>query len=342
MLELTIYALVALCVSFMCSLLEASLLSVPPSYVGMLVAKGSAAGRRLEHMKHNLNLPLAAILTLNTVAHTAGAAGVGSASARLFGHWSVGLAGAVMTLLILVLSEIIPKTLGAVHARRLAGVTATTVAGMMIITWPVIVVLERLSRVVGRTSGLQPIERMELEAVLTSGHRSGRLTDEEYRIVRNVLALFRVKVSRVLTPRTVVFMLPAGMSVGKVRERHGDIPYARIPIHEGDPDEVSGYVTRTDILRTAADDKPETTLRELQRKILVVPSVASVRDAMVQMLDQNEHMQLAVDEYGGFEGVVTLEDAIETLLGVEITDETDVVADLQAYARRRGESDRGT
>jgi len=334
-LELLIYASLALGVSSLCSLVEASLLSVPGSFVTVLAAKGSTAGRRLRQMKENLSLPLAAILTLNTVAHTAGAAGVGMQSAKLFGHWSVGVAGGVMTLLILVFSEIIPKTLGAAHAKRLASVTAVAVHGMMLLTYPVIVVLERLSGALGRTRGFQPIERSELEVALALGRASKKLTDEEFHIARNALALHRVKVSQVLTPRPVVFKLQEDKTVGDVRAKHGDIPYARIPVYADDPDKPIGYVTRTDILRTAVDGKTDTPLRTLRREVHYVPETAILRDALARMLDRKEHMQLVVDEYGGFEGVVTLEDAMETLLGVEITDETDSITDLQAYARHR-------
>jgi len=331
---LLMYAFLALGVSFLCSLLEASLLSVPDSFVRMLAAKGSTAGRRLQQMKTNLSRPLGAILTLNTVAHTAGAAGVGSQSAKLFGHWGVGVAGGAMTLMILVLSEVVPKTLGAVHARRLAGVTAATVGGMMLLTYPIIVVLERFSSGLGEVSGFQPPERLELQVALATGHARGELTDEESRIARNALGLCRIKVSQILTPRPVVLALPEGRTVGDVLARNGEMPYARIPIYAKSLEDTAAYVTRTDILRTAVEGKPETPLRALRRKLHAVPEVAAIREALVQMLDHKEHMLLVVDEYGGFEGVVTLEDVIETLLGVEITDETDAITDLQAHARR--------
>ncbi len=333
MTALLLYGLLALGVSFLCSLLEAALLSVPMSYTEMLAAGGRAYGARLRDMKRNPDLPLSAILSLNTIAHTVGAAGVGSSAAKVWGSWAVGLASAMMTLLILVLSEIIPKTLGAVHARGLAHFTVIATRWMMLLTWPLTVAMEGVSRVVGRQRQRSAVERGEVLAALTMGHESGELSRDEHRIAANLLALHRIQLSQILTPRTVLFTLEEGLTVAEVLAEHEELPFSRIPVHGGEADRITGYVARAEVYHEHVQGRPETPLSKLRRDMTAVPELATVRDAMRQMLLHGEQMLLVVDEFGGVEGVVTLEDTVETLLGVEITDETDPVDDLQALAR---------
>jgi CBS domain containing-hemolysin-like protein len=332
---LVLYAALALGVSFICSLLEASLLSLPRSHIESLVEQGSHAGRAMQRLKENIDRPLAAILTLNTVAHTVGAAGVGAQAAALFGSGAVGVASAIMTLAILILSEIIPKTMGAVHAKSLVGITAWLTRGMIVVCYPIIVVLEWVHRLITyQRHGLRT-SRMELLATIRLAREGGSLDDREHRIMTNLLALSRVRLSEILTPRTVMFTLPAEMTVGEALREHPSIRFARIPIHVESADDIKGYVTRYEIHKAAAEERAELPLRHMQRSILALPEQASVADASEQMLDKGEHMAIVVDEYGGVEGIITLEDVLETLLGQEIIDETDPVADMQVLARRR-------
>jgi CBS domain containing-hemolysin-like protein len=329
------FAALAIGVSFLCSLLEASLLSVPNSHIEALVARGSESGRRLRDMKERIDRPLAAILTLNTIAHTAGAAGVGAQAAKLYGDVAVGVAGAVMTLLILVLSEIIPKTLGAVHAKSLVGTTATATRAMIVVCLPLIVVLEKINRLLAYEREPDGITRPEILAAARLGRKRGLLGSREYRVVSNLLKLSSISLAHVLTPRTVVFSLPREMSVENAVREHDPIGFSRIPVYEGNPERVTGYVQRIEIHQAFAAGKKDQPLTELARPLTVLPEQASVADALEQMIRENQHIALVVDEYGGTAGIVTLEDLLESLLGVEIVDETDPVRDMQELAKRR-------
>lgn len=339
---LILYAVLAVGVSFLCSLLEASLLSLPRSYVESLVERGSGFGARLKQMKDSIDRPLAAILTLNTVAHTVGAAGVGAQAAEVFGSAAVGAASAVMTLLILVFSEIIPKTLGAEHARPLAGFTAVTVRVLIFICLPVIVPLEWLNRLVGRSTGEAAISRAELIATIRLGQTSGALHDREHRMALNLMALSTTRLGEVMTPRPVVFSLPASMTVGGAMDEHHPLRFARIPVWEGDPDRVTGYVPRFAILEAEHRGERDRPIGELAVGIVALPESGTVGDALDRLIKDQRQVAMVVDEYGTFEGIVTLEDLLESLLGDEIVDETDTVADMRELARhRRARRERG-
>lgn len=334
---LIFYACLAIGVSFLCSLLEASLLSLPRSQVESLIAQGSTAGRRMKTLKDNIDRPLAAILTLNTIAHTVGAAGVGAQAAIVFGDTAVGIASGVMTLAILVLSEIIPKTLGAVHAVRLVGVTAYTIHAMIVLCIWIIIPLEWINRLIGYQRARDQISRLEVLATVRLGREGGAVGDREHRVVTNLLALSTVRISDILTPRTVLIALPASQSIAEAAEADPPLRFSRIPIFRDSLEQVVGYVTRYDILKAAADGRGGEPLASLKRRITILPELASAADALAQLLDRNEHIAMVVDEHGGLEGIVTLEDVLETLLGQEIVDETDPAADMQRLARRLAE-----
>jgi CBS domain containing-hemolysin-like protein len=327
------YATVALGMSFLCSMLEATLLSIPASHIAMLVERGSRTGQQLQAMKANIDRPLSAILTLNTIAHTAGAVGVGAEAAALFGNAAVGIASAVMTLLILVVSEIIPKTLGAAYAKSLSGFTAVTTRLMIYSTFPIIVVLQYISRLVGGRPPEDTLSRGEFLAVTHLGHEAGSLNEREYRTIRNLMSLGGLKVHDIMTPRTVLEALPEERTIGEVMQEPQALRYSRIPVYRDSLDRITGYVTRYDLMQALRTDQRDKAIGALSRDIEAVPEQASVSTAMETMLKNREHILVVVDEYGGVEGIVTLEDAIETLLGLEIIDETDTTADLQSLAR---------
>ncbi|MBK9118116.1 MAG: DUF21 domain-containing protein [Phycisphaerales bacterium] len=330
---LLVYAVLAIGVSFLCSLLEAALLSLPRSRVEALVAQGSPAGLSMKGLKDNIERPLAAILTFNTIAHTVGAAGVGAQAAMTFGDAAVGVASAVMTLAILVLSEIIPKTLGAVHADRLVGITAYTTRAMIVLCLPLIVPLEWLNRLIGHQGHHDRISRFEVLATVRLGHRAGALRERDLRVVTNVMSLESVRLNEILTPRVVLFALPATETIGAAAQMQPPIRYSRVPIYEGTIENIVGYVTRYDIMTAAGRGRGDEPLTTLKRPILILPELASVADALDQLLVKHAHIAAVVDEHGGIEGIITLEDVIETLLGREIVDETDSVKDLQRLAR---------
>ncbi len=332
---LIVYGSVAIAVSFLCSVLEAGLLSLPRSQVEAMVERGSKAGLILRGMKENIDRPLAAILTLNTIAHTVGAVGVGAQAADVFGSAAVGIASAIMTLAILVFSEIIPKTLGAVHARSLAGVTAFTTRAMIVVCLPLILVLEQINRLIGYQRYKERITRSEVLATIRLGWEGGSLGAREHRIVSNVLAMGNIGLAKVLTPRTVVFSLPEKMTVGEVVSEHHPIRFARIPVYGDSIEDIRGYVPRFEIHKASAAGRDEELLSALAKSLVTVPELASVADTLEQMLREGHHIALVVDEYGGMEGIVTLEDLLETLLGEEIIDETDEVVDMQDLARKK-------
>lgn len=332
---LILYAVLAIVISFLCSLMEACLLSIPRSYIETLVEKGSSAGAILAGMKDNIDRPLAAILTLNTIAHTVGAVGVGAQAAVVFGSAAVGVASAVMTLLVLVVSEIIPKTLGAVYAKRLAVPAALIIRLMILIGIPLIVPLERINRLIGYRRGQERLSRTELLSTIRLGQASGALQQREYRVVSNLMALSDIRLEEVLTPRTVVFSLPREMTVEQAWNEHYPIRFARIPVYAGKAEEVTGYVPRFAIHQAQAEGRGDSTLEQISEPILVFPEMATVGQALEKMMEQKRHIALVVDEYGGMSGIVSLEDLLESLLGQEIVDETDTIADMQELARRR-------
>jgi len=334
MILLFAYGFLAIGVSFLCSLLEACLLSVPRGYVENLAERGGKAGTLLRDMKNNIDRPLAAILTLNTIAHTVGAAGVGGQAAALWGSAVVGIASAIMTLLILVVSEIIPKTLGAVHAKPLALPAAWTIRLIILLCIPIIVPMEWMNKLFGWQREGDAMSRGELLATLRLGQSSGAMDRQEYRIASNLISMANIHVEDVMTPRTVTFSLPEEMTVRQAIGEHAPLRYSRMPLHAAhDPDRMERYVTRYAIHQANTRGESDKPLRELAEPITVLPELAPVTQAMRQLMRDREHIALVVDEYGSTRGLVTLEDLLETLLGEEIVDETDLVVDMQAHAR---------
>jgi CBS domain containing-hemolysin-like protein len=335
MFKLAVFGFVALGFSFLCSIAEAVLLSVTPSYVALLEQEGRDSGRLLRQLNEDLGRPLAAILSLNTIAHTVGATGVGMQSAVVFGSASLGVVSAILTLLILVLSEIIPKTLGVVHWRTLAPPVARGVIVMIWLMYPLVWMSEILTKLISKREAADIFSREEFTAMVRLGVREGQIDEWESHIVRNLLRLPKLRVKEILTPRTVVFALPESMTIEQVFEENPEMPFSRIPIFENNHDDINGFVLKSDILLAQARDQHEARLYSLKREIRSIPETASLSNLFEFLLEKREHILLVVDEYGGIEGVVTLEDLIETLLGLEIVDETDETIDMRALARAR-------
>ena len=332
---LIFYLALAMGVSFLCSLLEASLLSVSVGYVNSQVEKGSAGAKLMHALKESPDRPLAAILSANTVAHTVGAAGVGAQVASIWGDEWLGLASGLLTIAILLLTEIVPKTLGTMHANRLVGFTARTIQGMIFLLFPLVVASQLVGRVIaGSKKGMQ-ITRDEVAAIANLGLEGGSLTAPEAAAIRNLLALRTVRVSDIMTPRTVVEYVNADMTVGEFADSERETRFARMPVAEGgNIDKTLGIVHRAMILDAVRDGETGKKFREMARRIEAIPEAAAAAEALERVLKQNEHMLLVVDEYGGTAGVVTLEDIMETLLGVEIVDETDPTVDMRELARK--------
>jgi CBS domain containing-hemolysin-like protein len=334
---MVVYAVLALGFSFLCSVAEAVVLSVTPSFIANLEKRKTGAARRLKKVKVEIDRSLAAILTLNTIAHTVGAGGAGAEAAAYFGDKYVGIAMAVLTLLILFLSEIIPKTLGALYWRRLAPATARFIQLLIWVLFPLIYVSELLTKLLTRGKSVHSVSREEFGAQAEIVAEAGHLTPRESRILKNLLRFPDLCAEDVMTPSTVVFDLQQDLTVHEAVEQHKEISFTRIPIYGTDRDEVTGFVLKTDLLNDEHHNQGRSQLHELKRDLIAVPDKTPLSQVLEQLLDNQAHILLVVDNYGGMEGVVTLEDAVETLIGIEIVDEADKIDDMRRLARQKWE-----
>jgi CBS domain containing-hemolysin-like protein len=332
---LVLYLFTALFFSFLCSILEAMLLSVTPAYAMALKKKGSKTGSKLERLKHDIDRPLTAILSLNTIAHTVGAAGVGAQAAKLFGNASVGVVSAILTLLILVFSEIIPKTLGALYWRQIAPSGTYILRWLIWCLYPLVLLSEKITQLLARGRYCSVISRDEFHALADLGVKEGVFLELESDILRNMLRFSSLRAEDIMTPRSVVFTLPEDISVAEFLHRQS--PFSRIPLHSPEGESIEYYVLKSDVLLAAAHGEGERELVELARTILVVPESLSLPRLFDRLLERKQLIALVVDEYGGHSGIVTMEDLLETIVGVEVVDETDETVDLQRLARQRWE-----
>ncbi|MBT3058922.1 MAG: hemolysin family protein [Candidatus Thiodiazotropha sp. (ex Lucina pensylvanica)] len=334
MLLLTVYVLIALGFSFLCSIAEAVILSVTHPYISVLDQEGNRAAPILREMKRDINDPLAAILTLNTTAHTIGAAGAGAQAAVVFGSGYVGVASGVLTFMILVFSEIIPKTLGANYWRQLAPVTAYTLKFLIWILYPFVVMSAMLTRLLSRGKAHGQFRRDEFTAMAEAGIEEGKLDQHESLILKNLFLLRDTRVTDVMTPRTVVFSLDEKVLVKDYFDKHNSSRFSRIPVYHKDRDHVTGFVLRSDLLLSHARGNSENSLDVYRREMPAIPDNSSLQVAFELFIEKRSHIMLVVDEYGSMEGILTLEDILETMLGIEIVDEGDRIDDMRKLARR--------
>ncbi len=334
MILLIIYVLVALIFSFLCSIAEAVLLSVTMPYITVLEKKNKSTGATLKRFKSDINKPLAAILTLNTIAHTIGAAGAGAQASVVFGSAYVGVASAVLTLLILIFSEIIPKTIGASYWKELAPATAV---GLKFITWllhPFVWFSEIITRGMVRESSLTGFSRDEFSAMAEISAEEGQIADEESNILKNLLLLKETNVECAMTPRTVVFALSENLLVEEFFHKYDQTPFSRVLIYGKDKEDINGFVIRSDLLLAQARGNNTSTLKKYHRNIGALLNTSSLSHVFSEMLRQSAQIMLIVDEYGSVEGIITMEDLFETLLGIEIIDERDKTEDMQRLAKK--------
>jgi CBS domain containing-hemolysin-like protein len=330
------YVVMALGFSFLCSVAEAVLLSITPSYIEEQKEKRPKHAALLKRLKQdNVDRSLAAILTLNTIAHTVGAIGAGSKAAAIFGSAWFGLFSAVMTLMILFLSEIIPKTIGAVYWSKLVGPTALFVRSLTVALYPIVWISESVTRFISSGKIIRVFSRDEFIAMSRVGEQIGQIHDNEARIIRNLFRFGSVKVTDIMTPRTVISALPEDLTVLGAWEYIVNTPFSRYPIYKKGIDDITGVVFRDDILLNKAQGQGDETLKSIKRDILIVPESVSLTVLLESFLRNRQHIAIIVNEYGGTSGLVTLEDLIETLIGMEIMDEMDSVVDMQALARKK-------
>ncbi len=337
---LVFYFCLAVCVSFLCSVLEAVLLSLTPSYISAARQNKGRAGKLLEELKSNVERPLAAILSLNTIAHTVGAAGVGAQAQVVFENIPLAVISGVLTLLILVCSEIIPKTLGAEYWRQLAIPSGYMIQMLTISMWPLVSLSTLLSRLITREGKSLSISRAEIRAVADLGHQEGVLDSDDAKMLKSIVKFHSIKVSEIFTPRPVVRFLAPDQTIKEVMDAEKSMNYSRYPVVEK-PERILGYALRNEILEAAAEDQWDKPVRELIHKVMVIPEQMPVKGAFGRFLRTRGHMAVVVDEFGSFAGVLTLEDIVETLLGHEIVDEGDLVEDLREYARQSNSNNTG-
>jgi len=332
---LVFYLLLALFVSFLCSVMEAVLLSTPMSFINVKEAEGHKSAVLLKKIKGNLDKPLSAILSLNTIAHTIGAAGVGAQAVKVFGDAYIGLVSAVLTILILVLSEIIPKTIGTTYYRDLALVAGRIINVMIIIAYPLVIVSEFITRSFSKSENDQTVSREEVSAMANIGTKEGVFEEKENKIIQNLIRLRNVNIDSIMTPRVVVTLAEENMSLEEFLKNKSFMHYSRIPVYSENRDNITGYIFRQLVFEKLAENETDILLKDIRRDIVVVHSHQPVLSVWEQLLDRKEHIALVVDEYGGMDGIVTMEDIIESLLGLEIVDEKDHVRDMQQFARDR-------
>ena len=324
----------ALSVSFLCSLLEAALLSARRGMLAEKKAAGSrGAGVLLEIKEQRIDDAISAILILNTLANTLGATMAGAQAARVFGSAAVGIFSGVLTFLILVFSEIIPKTLGALYAAPLATVVGYTLHGLTVVMSPALAISRTLTRLLAPPTPAR-LSKGELEALIATAAKDGAIDPAQTKLLDSLMRFDTVRVSDVMTPRPVMVMLPADATVAELLATPETDAFSRIPLHEPEsPDDVVGYVLQREVLRAAASGASrEQPLGTFRRPVIFIPGLIRAGAALSQLLDRREALAIVVDEHGAIEGVITLEDLTETLIGAEIVDESDRVVDLRKAA----------
>lgn len=330
---LLFYLILAIFVSFLCSILEAVLLSTSPSYLAVLADSGSRAGKMLQRLKLDVDRPLAAILSLNTIAHTVGATGVGAQAQLVFAHVPFSIISGVLTFLILVLSEIIPKTIGATYWRPLAVPSAYLIQFLTVSMAPFVTLSALLSGLLTRGQKDPAISRDEIHAAAALGEQEGVIDSVDARLLRSMMDFQSLTAHDVFTPRPVVKYFEAHQTIRAMLASERELTYSRFPVL-GEKERILGYVLRSELLNAAARDEWERTAAEFVQEAMIIPEHMPLKAAFGLFLRQRTHLAIVVDEFGSFTGVLTLEDVIESLIGHEIMDEADSVADLREYARQ--------
>lgn len=329
-----IYLLGALIVSYLCSTLESVLMTTTLSFLTMKEKEGSKAATIMKGFKEHTERPLAAILSLNTIANTIGAAGVGQQATILFGSQWFGVVSAMMTLLILLFAEILPKTIGTTYWRQLMPACAYTIRALIYILYPIVLLIEGITRILPHSEELA-VSREEVVAMANVGEEEGVIEEDENKIIRNVMRLDDFKASDVMTPRVVAATAPEKMTLKQYYDCEDYDHFSRIPVYSDSPEYITGYILRDEALENLTEDKFDLTLGDIKRSMPQFSENQSIGDIFDQMLRQKSQIGIVIDEYGCFQGILTLEDIIETVFGLELVDERDVVTDMQAYARER-------
>lgn len=324
-------------------------MSLPPSYVEMKQKEGNRVGRLLKQFKENVDRPLSAILTLNTIAHTVGAMGVGMQAEKVFGHSDLYIAdyrlpftteaviGAVLTLAILIFSEIIPKTIGANYWKALTNFTVTSLNFIVYALYPLVWLSQILTKILKKDKERSVFSRAEFTAMAEIGEKEGIFRQEESKIIRNLLRFNTIQAKDIMTPRTVVKVASETTTVRVFYEENRNLRFSRIPIFRDSKDHINGFVLKDEILSNLVNGQDDVQLKDIRREIMIVNEQFPLPELFNKLMERREHIALVVDEFGGMAGIVTMEDVIETLLGMEIVDELDNIEDMQLLARKNWE-----
>lgn len=337
---LLVYLGIALVSSFLCSLIEASLLSITASHVSIVSNENPKLGKDLQEFKSNIDKPLAAILTLNTFAHTIGAAGVGAQAQLLWGDQYLTLVSIILTIVILIITEIIPKTLGANYWKQLTPFTVKVIKIMIFLLYPIVMFSQLITKALNKNKETSVLSRADFSAMAELGSKEGALKQDEYRIINNILRFNQMRINTIMTPRTVLVAASQDQSIREFYDNAENLRFSRIPIYAESIDDIKGYVLKDEILEEIIDGNGDKDLQSIIRPFLVEPETANTASVFERLIKKNEHIALIVDEYGGTSGIATMEDIIETLLGLEITDELDDVEDMQKWARENWKKQR--
>ena len=336
MTALVAIVLALLVISFLCSMLEAVILSVGYPHIQQLIDEGHRAGALLLGFKKKIEEPISAILTLNTISNTAGSALAGAMADKIFGSQWIALFSAILTFLVLTCSEIIPKTLGAHYWRTLGPFSAYLLRAMVLAMRPVLILIRFLTDFLKPTDSEDRIFKSDIINTIRIGYVQGVLHPNEFEIMKNLFQLRSIRVESIMTPRTVVFWLPPEQSIEDLIKRETPLQFSRIPLYDVHEDKVEGVVLRRDIMDLVAKQQTNLQVKTMAKPPQFVPEMTSVYKLLNQLIANKAHLAIVVDEQGGFSGVATLEDAIETLLGKEIVDEFDPAVDMRKLARERG------
>ncbi|MBE9487635.1 MAG: DUF21 domain-containing protein [Bacteroidetes bacterium] len=329
------YLLLALTVSFTCSIMESVLLTVTMPFIEKTEKERPGSTKFLRKFKTNIDRPISAILILNTIAHTLGASGVGAQAVIIWGDEYFGLISALLTLAILILSEILPKTIGAIYWKKLAIPSSKIINGMVILTYPLVVLSEKMTKLIFKRKADTITSREEISALADIGTQEGILQQKENDIIQNIINLKEITIEEAMTPRTVLVAAQEDMSLNEFIHEKKFKSFTRIPIFKNNIDEINGYILKPTVFEYIIEGKGETTLKEIRRDFIVAYNNMSLSNIWEELLLKNEHIALVTDQYGGVDGIITMEDIIESLIGREIIDERDNNKDMQEMARER-------
>ena len=320
-------------ISFICSICEAVLMSTPISYISVKEQEGYKSALKFKKFKSEIERPIAAILAMNTIANTFGASMIGVLAAKV---WSagVGWVSAALTLIILICSEIIPKTIGTAKYKSLMAFATRAISVLMVIMWPFVELIRFVQKSFIKDSD-EPVSREEVSAIANVGEEKGVIDHGENKVIQNIIRLDNIKAYDAMTPRVVCSVAPESMTLKEYFDNEEFEHHSRIPVYAESPEYITGYILKDDALEDLAEDKFDKTLGELKREISYFNEETNLDEIWEKLLKSKDHIALIIDDYGSFQGILTLEDIIETVFGLEIMDEMDEVPDMQQYARER-------